>query len=138
MQEITREHRGAPSDAGAPVKEEGEYLPTRISPKKITTLHPLHDKTVNFNLCSHDSTLLLDIKPHTPIFFLTRDMLCCDDMYDACTDDTYDVCTASIDDSPISKSDRYSSRHMLLDTGARQSVFKDKTVHKMDCDIIAK
>ena len=55
-------------------------------------------------------------------------MLCCDDIYDACTDDTYDVCTASIDDSPISKSDRYSSRQILLDTGAGQSVFKDKNL----------
>ena len=41
-------------------------------------------------------------------------------------DDMYDVCTASIDDSPISDSDGYSSRYILLDTGAGQSVFKDK------------
>ena len=63
-------------------------------------------------------------KPHTPIFLLSRDMLCYDDMYD----DTYDVCTASIDDSPLSDSNGYSSRYILLDTGAGQSVFKDENL----------
>ena len=88
----------------------------------MTALHELHDTTIDLNVCPYTSKLLLDIKPHTPIFFLSRDMLCYDDMYD----DMYDVCTASIDDSPISDSDGYSSRYILLDTGAGQSVFKDK------------
>ena len=88
------------------------FLPERKLPKKVIDLHELHDTTIDLNVCSHTSTLLLDTKPHTSIFLLSRDMLCYDDMYD----DTYDVCTASIDDSPISYSNRYSSGYILLDT----------------------
>ena len=47
-------------------------------------------------------------------------MLCCDDMPTVCCPDIYD--------SQISKRDVFGKQHVLLDTGAGQSVFKDRNL----------